>query len=120
MKVVVKWADGAMVVGEPGSGHTVVMNVPRDLGGRNPGPRPIEMLIILGKGGCSGHEVMSMLKKLCQKVVDCGVGMAAGRAMSPAKRCVTNISYNEQHSSKVLAPAPGLAYSSPPDSRRQS
>ena len=37
MKVVVKWADGAMVVGEPGSGHTVVMNVPRDLGGRNPG-----------------------------------------------------------------------------------
>ena len=79
MKTTVKWTDGAMFVGESGSGHTVVMDGPEDLGGRNMGPRPMEMLL-MGTGGCSIYDVMSMLKKSRQQVVDCRVEMQAERA----------------------------------------
>jgi putative redox protein len=79
MKATVKWTDGAMFVGEAGSGHSVVMDGPEDLGGRNLGPRPMEMLL-LGTGGCSVYDVMSMLKKSRQQVVDCRVEMEAERA----------------------------------------
>lgn len=79
MKATVKWTDGAMFVGESGSGHSVVMDGPEDLGGRNLGPRPMEMLL-LGTGGCSVYDVMSMLKKSRQQVVDCRVDMQAERA----------------------------------------
>jgi len=79
MKATVKWTDGAMFVGESGSGHAVVMDGPADLGGRNLGPRPMEMLLI-GTGGCSTYDVMAMLKKSRQKVVDCRVEIDADRA----------------------------------------
>ena len=79
MKATVKWTDGAMFVGESGSGHAVVMDGSADLGGRNLGPRPMEMLLI-GTGGCSTYDVMSMLKKSRQKVVDCKVEIEAERA----------------------------------------
>jgi putative redox protein len=79
MKATVKWSDGAMFVGETGSGHTVVMDGPEDLGGRNLAARPMEMLL-LGTGGCSIYDVLSMLKKARQQVVDCRVEMQAERA----------------------------------------
>jgi putative redox protein len=79
MKATVKWTDGAMFVGEAGSGHSVVMDGPEDLGGRNLGPRPMEMLL-LGTGGCSIYDVLGMLKKSRQQVVDCRVEIDADRA----------------------------------------
>lgn len=79
MKATVKWLDGAMFIGESGSGHSVVMDGPEDLGGRNMGVRPMEMLL-LGVGGCATYDVMSMLKKSRQKVVDCRVELQAQRA----------------------------------------
>jgi len=79
MKATVKWTDGAMFLGESGSGHAVVMDGSEELGGRNLGPRPMEMLLI-GTGGCSTYDVMSMLKKSRQKVVDCRVEIEAERA----------------------------------------
>ena len=79
MKATVTWTDGAMFVGESGSGHTVVMDGPEDLGGRNRGARPMEMLL-LGVGGCATYDVMSMLKKSRQKVVDCRIELNAERA----------------------------------------
>jgi len=79
MQATVKWTDGAMFVGESGTGHTVVMDGPEDLGGRNLGARPMEMLL-MGTGGCSIYDVMSMLRKSRQKVTDCRVEMQAERA----------------------------------------
>lgn len=79
MKATVKWTDGAMFVGESGSGHALVMDGAEDLGGRNLGPRPMEMLLI-GTGGCSTYDVISMLKKSRQQVVDCRVEIEAERA----------------------------------------
>jgi putative redox protein len=79
MKATVKWTDGAMFVGETGSGHAVVMDGSPELGGRNLGPRPMEMLLV-GTGGCSTYDVMGMLQKSRQKVVDCQVDIEAERA----------------------------------------
>ena len=79
MQATVKWMDGAMFVGESGSGHSVVMDGPEDLGGRNLGARPMEMLL-LGTGGCSIYDVLSMLKKSRQNVTDCRVELQAERA----------------------------------------
>ena len=79
MEATVKWMDGAMFVGESGSGHSVVMDGPEDLGGRNLGPRPMEMLL-MGTGGCAIYDVLSMLKKSRQAVQDCRVEIQAERA----------------------------------------
>lgn len=79
MKATVKWVDGAMFLGESGSGHAVVMDGPPDKGGRNLGVRPMEMLL-LGMGGCASFDVMSILQKARQKVLDCRVEMDAERA----------------------------------------
>ena len=79
MQGTVKWLDGAMFVGESGSGHSVVMDGPEDLGGRNQSLRPMEMLL-LGTGGCAIYDVISMLKKSRQQIIDCRVELQAGRA----------------------------------------
>ncbi len=79
MKAVVKWVDGAMFVGESGSGHSVVMDGPEARGGRNVGFRPMEMLL-LGLGGCSNFDVMMMLRKSRQDIKDCRVEIEAERA----------------------------------------
>ncbi|AKH68991.1 putative redox protein, regulator of disulfide bond formation [Spongiibacter sp. IMCC21906] len=79
MKATVKWVDGAMFLGESGSGHSVVMDGPEDHGGRNMGVRPMEMLL-LGMGGCASFDVMSMLKKSRQDVADCRCELDAQRA----------------------------------------
>lgn len=79
MKATVKWVDGAMFLGESGSGHSVVMDGPADHGGRNMGVRPMEMLL-LGMGGCASFDVMSILQKTRQKVHACRVELDAERA----------------------------------------
>lgn len=79
MKAVVKWVDGAMFVGESGSGHSAVMDGPENLGGRNMGIRPMEMLLI-GMGGCASFDVMSILHKGRQAVTDCRAELQAERA----------------------------------------
>ncbi|MCK9505712.1 MAG: OsmC family protein [Porticoccaceae bacterium] len=79
MKATVKWVDGAMFVAESGSGHAVVMDGPPDHGGRNLGPRPMEMLL-LGVGGCSSFDVVDILKKSRQAVEKCEAVLDAERA----------------------------------------
>jgi len=79
MKATIRWVDGAMFLGESGSGHTVVMDGPESSGGRNMGLRPMEMVLI-GTGGCSSFDVVSILKKSRQQVSDCIAEVEATRA----------------------------------------
>lgn len=78
MKATVKWVDGAMFLGESGSGHTVVMDGPPDHGGRDAGIRPMETLLV-GLGGCASFDVMSILRKSRQRVHDCRAEIEAER-----------------------------------------
>jgi len=79
LKASVKWVDGAALVGESGSGHAVVLDGPPDHGGRNIGMRPMEMLLI-SVGGCSSIDVIGILQKARQDVIDCEVKLEADRA----------------------------------------
>ena len=79
MKCRIKWLDHMSFVGESGSGHSVVMDGAAEAGGRNLGIRPMEMLL-LGLGGCTAFDVISILRKARQQVVDCEVEIEAERA----------------------------------------
>ncbi len=79
LKASVKWVDGAALVAESGSGHAVVLDGPPDHGGRNIGMRPMEMLLI-SVGGCSSIDVLGILQKSRQDVIDCEVKLEAERA----------------------------------------
>jgi len=79
MRCRVKWLDHMSFVGESGSGHSVVMDGSPDAGGRDLGIRPMEMLL-LGLGGCTAFDVISILKKSRQSVVDCVIEIDSDRA----------------------------------------
>ncbi len=79
MQATVKWVGEAMFLAESASGHCVVMDGPPDHGGRNLGPRPMEMLL-MGMGGCASFDVVSILKKSRQAVTGCVTRLEAERA----------------------------------------
>lgn len=84
MKARVKLVDGITFVAESGSGHAMVMDGSPEVGGRNLGPRPMEMLL-MGAGGCSAIDVVMILRKARQPVVDCVVELEAERAAEDPK-----------------------------------
>ena len=74
MTAKIKWLEGQKIVGESGTGHSVVM----DSIDSNKGVGPMEM-ILLGVGGCTSIDVLSILKKSKQDVVDFEVRVEAER-----------------------------------------
>jgi len=79
MHVRVKWIDGVSFVGESETGHAVVLDGAPESGGRNIGMRPMEMLLI-GMGACTSFDVVAILKKGRQPIVDCVAEIEAERA----------------------------------------
>ena len=72
MKARVKWVEDLQFLGESGTGHTIVMDGPEELGGHGTGMRPMELLL-LGMGGCTSFDMVQMLKKGRQDIRDCVV-----------------------------------------------
>lgn len=66
--VKVKWVGGMQFDGEStGTGHSLVMDADRDHGGDDAGFRPMHLLLV-ALGGCTGMDVISIMKKKRQKV----------------------------------------------------
>ena len=84
MKARIKWVENATFLAESGSGHAVVMDGPPESGGRNLGPRPME-LMLLGMGGCTTFDVVHILKKSREPVSDCVAELSAERAETEPK-----------------------------------
>ena len=84
METRLRWAGGAAFIGETSSGHTVVLDGPPEGGGKNLGPRPMEMLL-LSMGACSSYDVVSILKKSRQVVNECNLKITARRADTDPK-----------------------------------
>ena len=87
MECTVRWVGanaGMSFIGESGSGHAMVMDGAPEAGGRNLGPRPMEMLL-MGTGGCSAFDVVLILQRSRQKVSDCQVQLRATRAETDPK-----------------------------------
>lgn len=74
-----RWIENVTFLAESESGHTVVMDGPPSAGGRNIGIRPME-LVLLGVGGCTSFDVVSILQKARQDITDCVAEIAAERA----------------------------------------
>jgi putative redox protein len=85
MDCTVKWLPGGMsFVAETGSGHALVMDGAVEGGGRNLAPRPMET-VLAGTGGCTGYDVVVILRKSGQDVRGCEVRLSAERAESDPK-----------------------------------
>ena len=84
MKARARWVEGMAFMGEAASGHAVMMDGAPEYGGRNIGIRPMEMLLI-GLAGCTGFDVVQILKKGREAVTGCDVEVEAERATEDPK-----------------------------------
>lgn len=74
MTAKVKWDGDVRFQGTTGSGFDVMLD-----GELKEGPRPME-LMLLGLGGCTSYDVVGILKKTRQDVVDCVAEITSKRA----------------------------------------
>ena len=84
MKATIKWIDQVSFVAETDSGHSVVVDGSPDAGGRNVGPRPMELLLA-GTAACTAFDVVWILKKARQPISGCVVDAEAERAPTEPK-----------------------------------
>jgi putative redox protein len=78
MHAKIQWIDNVQFEAISGSGHRILIDGPPESGGQNKGARPMEMML-LGLGGCTSFDVMSILKKSRQQVTDCVTQLTAER-----------------------------------------
>jgi putative redox protein len=71
--------DGMAFQAASGSGHTLTLDANPAAGGQERGPRPMELLL-LGLGGCTAMDVISILRKMRQEVTDYRVEVSGERA----------------------------------------
>ena len=83
MKTRVKWVENVSFVGETGSGHALVIDGAPEGGGRDLGPRPME-LFLTGATACTAYDVVTILRKARQPIADCVVEAHAERARNAA------------------------------------
>jgi len=79
MKATAQWKEDMTFVGMPDSGFPVQMDADSSLGGTNQGIRPMEM-VALGLAGCTGMDVISILRKKRQQVAHFEVRINAPRS----------------------------------------
>jgi len=82
----VRWTEGMQFVGQGAkSGQTNVMDAAPEAGGQNTGPRPMEVLLF-GLGGCTGMDVVSILRKKRQPFTGLEIKISGERAPEHPKR----------------------------------
>ncbi|HSD92347.1 MAG TPA: OsmC family protein [Methyloceanibacter sp.] len=84
MKARVKWVEGRTFIGESGTGHSIVLGTSHGDSERSPGPSAME-LVLIGLGGCSAYDVVSILEKGREAVEDVTIELDAERAPEPPK-----------------------------------
>jgi putative redox protein len=84
VKARIQLVEGMTFVAESGSGHAVVVDAAPDVGGRNLGARPME-LVLMGTGACTAIDVVMILRKARQPIADCVVELEAQRAADDPK-----------------------------------
>jgi putative redox protein len=85
MNAKVTYVKGLQFVGDAESGHAMIMDGDKSVGGENTGPRPMELLLI-ATGGCSGMDVISILKKKKQNVTGLEINVSGQKAEEYPKK----------------------------------
>jgi len=75
----VKWVDGLKFTSSANSGHEITMDGPPEHGGTDSAPRPME-LVLMGLGGCTGMDAISILRKKKQDVTGFEIKLKGLRA----------------------------------------
>lgn len=83
MDVRVKWVEDRTFVGETESGHKIAFGTVSEAGPK-PGPSPME-LVLIGTGGCSAYDVVSILEKGREAIESVEVELDADRAETDPK-----------------------------------
>ncbi len=103
MKARIQLVEGMTFIAESGSGHAVVVDASAEVGGRNLGPRPMELLL-MGTGACSAIDVVHILRKARQTVARCVVEMDSDRAPDDPK-VFTRVHFHFIVTGKGITPA---------------
>jgi putative redox protein len=80
----IQWVDKVHFRAVADSGCEVPMDGPAEAGGEGRGARPMELLL-MGLGGCTSYDVVTILAKSRQQVVDCVTELSAERAETEPK-----------------------------------
>lgn len=75
----VTYVQGLQFVGKASSGHAIVMDSDPEVGGHDTGLRPMELLLV-GLGGCSGMDIISILKKKKQDITGLEINVKGEKA----------------------------------------
>jgi len=86
MQTTVRWMGPQTMsfVAETGSGHAFVMDGAPEGGGRNLGPRPMEV-VLSGSAACTAYDVVLILVKSGQDLRSCEVDTQSERAETDPK-----------------------------------
>lgn len=85
MNTKVTYVKDLQFIGDAESGHALIMDGDRSAGGTDTGPRPMEILLIAA-GGCSGMDVISILKKKKQDVTGLEINVSGKKAETYPKK----------------------------------
>jgi putative redox protein len=80
--------DAMQFLAETGSGHSFNIDARPEVGGRDTGCRPMELLMA-GLAGCTAMDVISILRKMQQKVTGLKVHVNGERAAEHPKRLLS-------------------------------
>src|SRR5215208_944742 len=99
----VSWKGGMSFDGSAGSGFTLPLGASAEVGGAQDGFRPMELLLV-GLGGCTAMDVISILQKKRQEVTDFEVRVSGEQAADHPK-VFTNITIEFLVTGRGLDPA---------------
>jgi putative redox protein len=75
-KAYIKQIKGITFAGKTDTNHWITMDGPEEFGGSNAGIRPKELLLV-GLGGCTGSDVVSILQKKRINLKDFEINISA-------------------------------------------
>lgn len=78
------WKYGMSFIGISGSGFSIPIDTTKEHGGADEGPSPME-LVLIGLGGCTAMDVISILIKKRQEVTNFEILLHADRASDHPK-----------------------------------
>jgi putative redox protein len=85
MDMTVAWTGKMAFAGAAPSGHKIVMDASGEAGGENSGARPTELLLSAA-AGCTGIDIISILKKMRLEPVSFQMDIKGSRAEEHPKR----------------------------------
>jgi putative redox protein len=80
----VKWIDGMRFVATDSMGHSIVMDASKQGGGESLGFSPLQLLLA-ALGGCTGIDIVGIMRKQRQKVDDIEIVVSGERVKEPPR-----------------------------------